>query len=139
MGLALVRGIDVTCRRIQVLTPIPSELIEEINEAGKSIVLVSGKLDTPGWAYTEELNQKTALGKALRGQEIMDLDEEGDGGSNDDSVAIEGTDDSENQRRKDLFKKAPWIEKLEGSQGRGIGSRVWRVRRDLGRGADGGD
>jgi polynucleotide 5'-hydroxyl-kinase GRC3/NOL9 len=140
IGLALVRGIDVTRRRIQVLTSIPSKLIEEINEAGKSIVLVSGKLDTPGWAYTEELNQKTALGKASRDQEIMDLDEEGDGSGDDDSGAIDGTDGSEKQRtRNDGFKKAPWIEKLEGSQGRGIGSRVWRVRRDLGRGADGGD
>jgi polynucleotide 5'-hydroxyl-kinase GRC3/NOL9 len=140
IGLALVRGIDVTRRRIQVLTPIPSELIEEINEAGKSIVFVSGKLDTPGWAYTEELNRKTALSKASRDQEIMDLDEEGDGGGDDVGGAIDGTDGTKNQRsRKDGFKTAPWIEKLEGSQGRGIGSRVWRVRRDLGRGADGGD
>jgi polynucleotide 5'-hydroxyl-kinase GRC3/NOL9 len=133
IGLALIRGIDVTRRRIQVLTPIPSKLIEEINEAGKSIVLVSGKLDTPGWAYTEELNQNTVLSKVSRNR-----DGEGDDGGDDDSITIEGTDGSENQR-KDGFKKAPWIEKLEGSQGRGIGSRVWRVRRDLGRGADGGD
>ena len=27
----------------------------------------------------------------------------------------------------------PWVEKLEGSEGRGVGARVWRVRRDLGR------
>jgi polynucleotide 5'-hydroxyl-kinase GRC3/NOL9 len=135
IGLALVRGIDVTRRRIQVLTPIPSKLIEEINEAGKSIVLVNGKLDTPGWAYTEELNQKMVLSKASRNQ-----DEEGDGSGDDDSADIEGADGSGNQISiKDGFKKAPWIEKLEGSQGRGIGSRVWRVRRDLGRGADGGD
>jgi polynucleotide 5'-hydroxyl-kinase GRC3/NOL9 len=140
IGLALVRGIDVTRCRIQVLTPIPSKLIEEINEAGKSIVLVSGKLDTPGWAYTEELNQKTALDKASRDQEFKNLDEEEDGGDDDDSVAIEGTDGSKNRRsRKDGFKNAPWIEKLEGSQGRGIGSRVWRVRRDLGRGGEVGD
>jgi polynucleotide 5'-hydroxyl-kinase GRC3/NOL9 len=142
IGLALIRGIDVTRRRIQVLTPIPSKLIEEANEAGKSIVLVSGKLDTPGWAYTEDLNQKTALRKASRNQDddIMDLGEEGNGDGDEDSVDIEGTDGSENNRgREDGFKNAPWVEKLEGSQGRGIGSRVWRVRRDLGRGADGGD
>jgi len=34
--------------------------------------------------------------------------------------------------------EVPWVETLEGSQGRGIGARVWRVRRDLGR-SEGGD
>ena len=32
----------------------------------------------------------------------------------------------------------PWVETLQGSQGRGVGSRVWRVRRDLGR-TEGGE
>jgi polynucleotide 5'-hydroxyl-kinase GRC3/NOL9 len=93
IGLALIRGVDVTRRRLQALTPIAPSLIEEVNEEGKMIVLVSGKFDTPGWAYTE--------------------------GTLEDSKSV------------------PWVERSEGSQGRGVGGRVWRVRRDLGR--EGGD
>jgi polynucleotide 5'-hydroxyl-kinase GRC3/NOL9 len=135
IGLALVRGIDVARRRIQVLTPIPPSEIEEINKSGKSIVLVSGKLDTPGWAYIEELTQKMHLEKSNKRMSVdaMIIDSEDSEESNDDT----GDDEAEDQRNLgDGFQSAPWVEKLEGHQGRGIGSRVWRVRRDLGK--DGG-
>lgn len=114
IGLALVRGIDVERRRLQIICPIEPSVIEEINEQGKKIVLVSGKLDTPGWAYTEELYRKGALEKEGRkaGEDV-------------DVEMSEG------------FEDAPWIEKRDGSQGRGIGARVWRVRRDLGKMGDG--
>jgi polynucleotide 5'-hydroxyl-kinase GRC3/NOL9 len=114
IGLALVRGIDVERRRLQILCPIESSVIEEINEQGKKIVLVSGKLDTPGWAYTEELYRKGALEKERR-----------KAGEDGDVEMSEG------------FEDAPWVEKRDGSQGRGIGARVWRVRRDLGKMGDG--
>lgn len=140
IGLALVRGIDIPRRRIQVLTPIPSIIIEEINEAGKHIVLVSGKLDTPGWAYTEELNQNAALNKSSGRQDDEDMNDDGEDDFNVESVIIEGTDGSADRRIVgDGHKDAPWVETLQGSHGRGVGSRVWRVRRDLGRTADGGD
>jgi polynucleotide 5'-hydroxyl-kinase GRC3/NOL9 len=138
IGLALVRGIDMTRRRIQVLTPILSNVIEDINQAGKSIVLISGKLDIPGWAYIEELTQKTALDKAARKQGAGDMgfDEKG----HLESEASEDMDGAGNRGLGDRFQNAPWVDKLEGSQGRGLGSRVWRVRRDLGRtGGDGGE
>ncbi|TVY57268.1 Polynucleotide 5'-hydroxyl-kinase GRC3, partial [Lachnellula suecica] len=66
IGLALVRGIDIPRRRLQMLTPIPSSVIEEVSEQGKNIVLVSGKLDTPGWAYTEEQCRKGVVEKERR-------------------------------------------------------------------------
>lgn len=135
IGLALIRGIDVARQRIQVLTPIPPSEIEQVNKAGKSIVLVSGKLDTPGWAYTEELTQKVHLEKSNKrtSVEAMNIDGEDSEESNDDT----GDDKVEHQGNLvDGFKSVPWVEKLEGHQGRGIGSRVWRVRRDLGK--DGG-
>jgi polynucleotide 5'-hydroxyl-kinase GRC3/NOL9 len=137
IGLALVRGVDVARRLLQVLTPIPPRVIEEINEAGKSIVLINGKLDTPGWAYTEELTQKLALDKASRknGGIAVEIDDEVSSENDPD----EGMDGTENRSLGDGFQNAPWIEKFEGSQGRGIGARVWRVRRDLGRTGDGGD
>lgn len=133
IGVALVRGIDTKNRRIQVLTPISPSVIEEVRDAGKSIVLISGKLDTPGWAYTEELTQKmektikTSTGEMEIDEETVRAEDEGRIDQKD-PISVEGA-----------FKSAPWIEKLEGSQGRGNGSRVWRVRRDLGRVGDGGE
>jgi polynucleotide 5'-hydroxyl-kinase GRC3/NOL9 len=130
VGLALVRGIDIPRRRLQVITPIAASVIEEINETGKCIVLVSGKFDTPGWAYTEELMKKHSLEKEAKGQrDDMDVDEE-----------EEGSDaDNEGQEEPPLgagFRNAPWVERQDGSQGRAVESRVWRVRRDLGRSGD---
>jgi polynucleotide 5'-hydroxyl-kinase GRC3/NOL9 len=135
IGLALVRGIDRERHQIQILTPIHPGVINDINKSGKAIVLVSGKLDTPGWAYIEELNQKMALEKP---QKQNDVDASvGDGVEVEE--ASEDNDASDMQMTMvESLKDAPWIEKLQGSEGRGVGSRVWRVRRDLGR-ADGGD
>lgn len=145
IGLALVRGVDTERRRIQVLTPISPREIEEINEAEKSIVLVSGKLDTPGWAYIEELTQKMALEKSkksiMAGGNERDVDVDDSDESDYDEESKVGNKGKAGMQERSLgvgFEDAPWIEKLEGSQGRGIGSRVWRVRRDLGR-ADGGE
>ncbi|EHL02775.1 putative Polynucleotide 5'-hydroxyl-kinase grc3 [Glarea lozoyensis 74030] len=63
LGLALIRGIDVPRRKLQILTSIEPSVVEEINRMGKNIVLISGKLDTPGWAYTEELVQREVIAK----------------------------------------------------------------------------
>ena len=131
IGLALVRGIDISRHRLQVITPISASVISEISESGKSIVLVSGKFDTPGWAYTEELVQKRSLEKAGKTQNVygMDIDE----------VEEESDVDGDGQERIALRESdhdAPWVERQEGSHGRPVGSRVWRVRRDLGKSGD---
>jgi len=135
IGLGLLRGIDVARRRLQLLTPIPPNVIEDLNQSGKSIVLINGKLDTPGWAYIEDVTQKTALEKATRKQS-------GSAGIDDEEFSgleiPEGMDEGDNQRLGSAFQNAPWVDRLEGSQGRGTGARVWRVRRDLGRTGDGG-
>lgn len=131
IGLALVRGIDIKRQRIQVLTPISPSLISKINASSKKIVLVSGKLDTPGWAYIEELTQKMATEKARKGEDST-VDED------DEDVEEEKEDTEEGDPRVlgEGFEDAPWVERLEGHQGRGMGSRVWRVRRDLGKADD---
>lgn len=129
IGTALVRGIDVSYQRLQVLTPIPSEVLQQINQEGKKIVLVGGKLDTPGWAYTEEMTKRTWLEKEKRRKELGG-EEEGD--------EDEGTETTDTQINNTniAFLHAPWVERLTGSQGRGIGAKVWRVRRDLGKMGD---
>ncbi|RDL32553.1 uncharacterized protein BP5553_09009 [Venustampulla echinocandica] len=131
IGLALIRGIDLSRRRLQILTPIPAHDLREVNEAGKQVVLVSGKLDTPGWAYTEELYQK---GSTEKEKNKVDEDAE-DVDAEDDDTNIT----TDNKVLGASFENIPWVEKLKGSEGRGLGARVWRVRRDLGKMADGGD
>jgi polynucleotide 5'-hydroxyl-kinase GRC3/NOL9 len=122
IGLALVRGIDVEHQTLQLLTPISLHVLKDVQQCGKSIVLVGGRLETPGWAYTEELYKRAAAKKIL--------DEEiGDEGS------IDNIDDEPSGllENGDAFEDAPWIEKLAGHEGRGAAARVWKVRRDLGR------
>ncbi|CZT49916.1 related to GRC3 Protein required for cell growth and possibly involved in rRNA processing [Rhynchosporium secalis] len=149
IGIALVRGIDIRRRRIQLLTPISPSMIEEINKAGKKIVLVNGKLDTPGWAYTEELNLKISQDKSAErssfgstgvGDDGMDLDDaEADASEVELVEGAVGKILDMHRNAGDGFQDAPWVERLDGSKGRGVGSRVWRVRRDLGRVGDGGE
>lgn len=76
--------------------------------SSKKIVLVAGRFDTPTWAYTEEQYER---GFRRR---------ENNGGD-------EGTPT-----------ETPWVETLRGNQKKVVGSRVWRVRRDLGKNSGGG-
>lgn len=110
LGLALVRGIDAKKTAFGLSTPLsPNEL------AGKNIILVAGKFDSPTWAYTEDHYYRVSQGEGKDFEKDDDEDDASDG--------VYGRS-----------KPAPWTEGLHGSQKRAIGSRVWRVRRDLGRG-----
>ncbi|KAI1377967.1 hypothetical protein F4677DRAFT_453709 [Hypoxylon crocopeplum] len=127
LSLVLVRGIDVENSSLQLLTPLSSESIEEVTSKGGEIVLVSGKFDTPSWAYTEELHYRRH-------------GETDDGNDPDESTeaAEDSADDVSNTENDDLAGDAgatqvPWVEVLHGNQKRGAGYKVWRVRRDLGR------
>ncbi|KAI1385814.1 uncharacterized protein F4822DRAFT_355396 [Hypoxylon trugodes] len=127
LGLVLVRGIDVENGLLQLLTPLTGETIEEVTSKGGEIVLVSGKFDAPSWAYTEELYYQSH-GEVDEG---ADLDEAQEGTS-------EGSDDeNDNYAVRADATTVPWVEILHGNQKRGAGSKVWRVRRDLGRAGNG--
>lgn len=117
IGLVLVRGLDSKRRRLQLLTSIPDGLFDAIRSAGKSIVLVLGRLDTPGWAYTEDFYEQIAARKNME-QDIIPKDRD---------AGKQGT------RGSDTPTLVPWTEAIHGDEGRGIESRVWRVRRDLGK------
>ncbi|RCI13272.1 hypothetical protein L249_0119 [Ophiocordyceps polyrhachis-furcata BCC 54312] len=105
IGLALVRGVDTANKWLQMLTPTPLDKINAARSRGCGIVLVHGTLDAPTWSYTEHLYEQ--------------VDEDSD------SEPDETAEPTE----------VPWVEVLRGNQRRPVGSRVWRVRRDLGRGA----
>ncbi|KAK8125832.1 protein GRC3 [Apiospora kogelbergensis] len=131
IGLALIRGIDVAADALQILTPIPKSKIEEVTERSGQIVLVSGKFDTPKWSYTEDLyyrshNETTTddNGEDIVKEDIAELDHYGEEAQQGD-VNLGPT-------------STPYIEELRGNEKRGAASKVWKVRRDLGR-TGGGD
>lgn len=132
IGLVLVRGVDVERGELQVLTPLAEDAVlsEFGGEGRRRLVLVAGKFDAPSWAYTEDFYRRGALEKGASG------------GGQEVTVADEDTDDdaSEGDHEEDVgpaardYTEAPWVEMLHGNQKRSVGSRVWRVRRDLGKG-----
>ncbi|KAK5661725.1 hypothetical protein OQA88_9825 [Cercophora sp. LCS_1] len=118
LGLVLVRGIDTGRKELQIVTPINGDLL---CEGGKDLVLIAGKFDTPNWAYAEELYAKQWGGiKVTAGSEEEDDEEV----SNPGAAGFVTTNE---------VVAVPWVEIIHGSKKRSIGSRVWRVRRDLGR------
>ncbi|KAG5930908.1 hypothetical protein E4U53_002061 [Claviceps sorghi] len=128
IGLALIRGIDAENKSLQVITPLPLSALEQVQSQGRSIVLVHGNFDSPHWAYTEDLYEQTnqdddAVEKDL---DMSDGDSSEDCGGAVDCSTAQGAS-------ADHVSTVPWIETLGPNQKRPVGSRVWRVRRDLGR------
>ncbi|KAK4131405.1 hypothetical protein BT67DRAFT_458017 [Trichocladium antarcticum] len=103
LGLVLVRGVDAARHELQLLTPLSRDTVSALD--GDELVLVAGRFDTPSWAYAEDLCRRRGGGA---GEEGVEDGEEGEA-------------------------EVPWVEMLHGSQKRAVGSKVWRVRRDLGR------
>ncbi|KAL2117466.1 hypothetical protein VTJ04DRAFT_7126 [Mycothermus thermophilus] len=84
-------------------------------------------------------------GEGLDGDGDVDVEEEGDEEEEDEMVAM-GEDDAVAAMGRGKSSAAaataaqqlevPWVEVLHGNQKRAVGSKVWRVRRDLGRSRD---
>lgn len=134
LGQVLLRGIDTKTGALQILTPIPLERIEAAKAAGHHLLLVHGKLDSPGWAYTEDLYYQSFNGSDVDNSkydtvEVMDEDTESD----------KSDEEPENLELAGDISDTPWIEVLQGHEKRPVGSRVWRVRRDLGRAGPGAE
>ena len=108
LGLVLIRGIDTKSRHLLGLSPVLRQNLDSLNAYKGSIVLVHGNFGCPNWAYTESLHHAQAK----------------DGGGQTRSTAVKASASAH----------VPWVEVLEGNQSRPVGSRRWRVRRDLGRG-----
>lgn len=108
LGLVLAQGIDAARGELQLLSPLPEEVLVAAGEDAKSLVLVAGRFDTPEWFYTEDLYMKTAGG--------------GGGG---DHIAAGATTAGRYDRS--------YVEVLRGGEKKSAGPKGWRVRRDLGR------
>ncbi|KAG5979891.1 hypothetical protein E4U55_004649 [Claviceps digitariae] len=131
IGLALIRGIDAQNKSLQVITPLPLSAFEEIQSQGRSIVLVHGSFDTPHWAYTEDLYAEQTNQDDDTVEKDLDLSDD-DSGEEDGGVPDCSTAQGSRAYAGDIS-TVPWIETLRGNQKRPVGSRVWRVRRDLGK------
>lgn len=60
LGLALIRSVDVSSRKLELSTPIPSSRLRDAMEQGHDLVLVRGQLDSPNWAISEEYHAARA-------------------------------------------------------------------------------
>lgn len=128
LGLVLVRGIDVDNGDLHLLCPITTSQIEDAQAKGSQIVLVSGKFDPPSWAYTEDLYFQSQSDGGSR-NDGADADSQPEGIQAD----SEGTRGNITAPFDSSAATVPWIQALTRNQKRGAGSKVWRVRRDLGR------
>ena len=80
LGQALIRGIDIESKCFQLLTPVPWQTLKALHDQKRRIVLVRGKLETPGWAFEEEWERGAALRQSLRKEypddaDILDADD----------------------------------------------------------------
>jgi polynucleotide 5'-hydroxyl-kinase GRC3/NOL9 len=121
IGLVLIRGI--TKDSFHILTPIAVERIEESKRKGRDLILLHGKFDTPDWAYKEDLYNESDADK--EGEDSQDLEVELKEDTTRELVDSTGV------------VEMPWIEVLKGHEKRPLGSKVWRVRRDLGKNNNG--
>lgn len=111
LGQALVRYIDKDSQSLHLLTPIPLDTFSSVYQKKEKIVLVRGKLDTPTWAYQEDMPR---IRKGLEMAGAVDLPEWDEG--------------------------FPWVKEVMEKNKRQKGDKVWRVRRNLkthGSGTDG--
>ncbi|CAI7617709.1 unnamed protein product [Penicillium pancosmium] len=60
LGLAIVRSVNTGSHKLELSTPIPSSVLSNTIEQGRSIVLVRGQLDNPNWAISEEYHSARA-------------------------------------------------------------------------------
>lgn len=128
IGLVLVRGVDTQRRLLQILTPIPLSQINGVRQAGRGVIFVHGKFDTPAWAYMEDLYSRNE-------DDVVEQLSESEPETSDLEEAAIGV---QSPQRTNHIASFPWVEVLRGNQKRPTGSKVWRVRRDLGRKAGDG-
>jgi polynucleotide 5'-hydroxyl-kinase GRC3/NOL9 len=133
MCLVLVRGVDTIHRTLHLLSPISEPVVKELQEQAASLVLVAGNFETPTWAYAEDLYKRSwSSGAQVTETAVF----ERDSSDEEQSFAAVPAESSKAQTAVEESDR-PWVEVLHGNQKRVVGSRAWRVRRDLGRSAGG--
>lgn len=81
IGQALIRYVDVPNHAFHLLTPISPNILQNLHENHRKIILVRGKLDTPTWAYKEGLESDKSRRRRVERQgsvvEPLSMDEMG--------------------------------------------------------------
>ncbi|KAL8725351.1 MAG: hypothetical protein Q9166_007411 [cf. Caloplaca sp. 2 TL-2023] len=108
IGQAIIRSVDAEAHILHLVTPLAHAVVRSF---GSHLVLVRGNLETPTWAYKEDLYSQ------MRHRKSMVKEGFGDSGE-------WGTEDT-----KLWAKGRTWVS----TEGRRSGERIRRVRRDLGR------
>lgn len=128
IGFVLIRGIGK--RALQILTPLSSKTFEESKQNGRDLVLLYGKLDTPDWAYKEDLYYGSSGEGDDEDLETSEMDVKPDA-----TAEVAGSREIRSGQEPSSL-EVPWVEVLKGNEKRPLGSKVWRVRRDLGKNND---
>lgn len=121
LGQALIRSIDTTVQAFHILTPIPASTLAKLKK--DKIVLVRGRLDTPTWAYAEEVEferERARRRERELGISIGEGEREGYGYGQEDDNGV-----------REWVGKQPWASLVNDSGGRSGSAKVRRVRRDL--------
>lgn len=126
LGIALVQDIDNENKVMRLITPIPLARIVTTVKSGKSLALVDG-FETPTWFYVEKIYASSQ--EANNRDKKVDIIQVFDGDTSDES-SVDSNETSDNDLEP---ANLPYVEVHRGHGKRGLGSKVWRVRRDLGR------
>ncbi|KAL8771680.1 MAG: hypothetical protein Q9209_002871 [Squamulea sp. 1 TL-2023] len=113
LGQALVRSVNTTSHTFDLVMPIPHTTLASVRIEQRKLILVRGSLDTPTWAYKEDLYKqmwqcREAVKEGLAGEAVK-------GWTKEDT--------------KKWAEKRDWVT----AEGRRKGEQVKRVRRDLGK------
>ena len=116
LGQALIRSIDIRTKCFHLLTPVLRQELQEFYRQKKKIVLVRGKLETPTWAYKEDLECEKA--RRRRSAKVLGADE-----TTDDDVGAAGK-----EYLRQWAEGRPWVDVVE--EGRATG-KARKIRRDI--------
>ncbi|KAI4178319.1 MAG: hypothetical protein LQ348_005631 [Seirophora lacunosa] len=65
IGQALVDSIEPYTQTLNLITPVPSSTLNALHDQRKRIILVRGNLETPTWAYKEDLYMQMSRRKRI--------------------------------------------------------------------------
>ena len=130
IGQVFIRSIAKKSHALEILTPIPTSTLSAYHEQGIKLVLVRGGLDMPTWAYEEEcIAALTADKERHRWRRYRDQ------GAVEDSEGYGGSEHEEDFDVEAWAEQAPWVSVAPRERHRR--DRVWKVRRNLGKGGGG--
>ena len=126
LGQALIRSINTQSQAFHILTPIPASKLASLQDhPNRKIIFARGRLETPTWAYAEEMEFDKER-KRRRERELgISIGEGNEGGEG------EGYGQEDDDGVRELVGKQPWASLVRDERGRSSSGKVRRVRRDL--------